>query len=74
MISDQRALGIELLADVRAHGQRIGHLAERTLDAFLVLSDVDKNLRRKLLDAGSEEEPIRSVYGVGYRLETLGGG
>ena len=43
-------------------------VVDRTIDSHI------KNLRRKLLEAGSEDEPIRSVYGVGYRLEALGGG
>ena len=42
-------------------------VVDRTIDSHI------KNLRRKLLEAGSEDEPIRSVYGVGYRLEALGG-
>jgi two-component system response regulator BaeR len=28
-----------------------------------------KNLRRKLTETGGQEDPIRSVYGVGYRLD-----
>ncbi|MBF5005908.1 response regulator [Diaphorobacter sp. NR2-3-3-1] len=43
-------------------------VVDRTIDSHI------KNLRRKLLDAGSEDEPIRSVYGVGYRLEVLDNG
>ena len=38
-------------------------VVDRTVDSHI------KNLRRKLMDAGSAEDPIRSVYGVGYRLE-----
>ncbi|MDQ1134214.1 DNA-binding response OmpR family regulator [Pseudoxanthomonas winnipegensis] len=28
-----------------------------------------RNLRRKLHEAGLSEDPIRSIYGMGYRLE-----
>ena len=38
-------------------------VVDRTVDSHI------KNLRRKLMDAGCAEEPIRSVYGVGYRLD-----
>lgn len=38
-------------------------VVDRTVDSHI------KNLRRKLMDAGYADEPIRSVYGVGYRLD-----
>ena len=38
-------------------------VVDRTVDSHI------KNLRRKLMDAGCADEPIRSVYGVGYRLD-----
>jgi two-component system response regulator BaeR len=36
---------------------------DRTVDSHI------KNLRRKLTETGDQEDPIRSVYGVGYRLD-----
>ena len=36
---------------------------DRTIDSHI------KNLRRKLTETGGLEDPIRSVYGVGYRLD-----
>ncbi|WDS35124.1 response regulator [Pseudoxanthomonas sp.] len=38
-------------------------VTDRTVDSHV------RNLRRKLLEAGLEEDPIRSIYGMGYRLE-----
>jgi len=38
-------------------------VADRTVDSHL------KNLRRKLVDAGGSEDWIKSIYGVGYRME-----
>ena len=38
-------------------------VVDRTVDSHI------KNLRRKLMEAGCADDPIRSVYGVGYRLE-----
>jgi two-component system, OmpR family, response regulator BaeR len=38
-------------------------VTDRTVDSHV------KNLRRKLMDAGNGEDPIRSIYGVGYRLD-----
>lgn len=35
---------------------------DRTVDSHI------KNLRRKLIETGLMDDPIRSVYGVGYRL------
>ena len=36
---------------------------DRTVDSHV------RNLRRKLADAGLDNEPIRSIYGMGYRYE-----
>jgi len=38
-------------------------VTDRTVDTHV------KNLRRKLADAGGSEEWIKSIYGVGYRME-----
>lgn len=38
-------------------------VTDRTVDSHV------KNLRRKLSEAGAEDDPIRSIYGVGYRLD-----
>ncbi|HEX7060913.1 MAG TPA: response regulator [Woeseiaceae bacterium] len=38
-------------------------VTDRTVDSHI------KNLRRKLAQAAPGEEPIRSIYGVGYKLE-----
>lgn len=38
-------------------------VTDRTVDSHI------KNLRRKLEQAAPEREPIRSIYGVGYKLE-----
>jgi len=38
-------------------------LSDRTVDSHI------KNLRRKLEQAMPDLEPIRSIYGVGYRYE-----
>ncbi len=38
-------------------------VADRTVDSHV------KNLRRKLVDAGMSEDVIRSIYGVGYKLD-----
>lgn len=40
-------------------------LSDRTVDSHV------KNLRRKLEQACPGQEPIRSIYGVGYRFEPL---
>lgn len=40
-------------------------VTDRTVDTHI------KNLRRKLAEVRSEQEIIRSVYGVGYRLEAI---
>jgi len=36
---------------------------DRTIDSHV------KNLRRKLVEAGGDENWIKSIYGVGYRME-----
>jgi two-component system response regulator BaeR len=67
---------------LKALGERPGHVLSRNrlLDAIYVdhrvVSDrtVDshvKNLRRKLALAGGGEDPIESVYGVGYKFDGL---
>ncbi|MEQ4575803.1 MAG: response regulator [Gammaproteobacteria bacterium] len=38
-------------------------VTDRTVDSHV------KNLRRKLFEAGVGDDPIRSIYGVGYRLD-----
>jgi two-component system response regulator BaeR len=38
-------------------------VTDRTVDSHV------KNLRRKLSEAGAEDDPIRSIYGMGYRLD-----
>lgn len=38
-------------------------VTDRTVDSHV------RNLRRKLSDAGGGEDPVASIYGVGYRLD-----
>lgn len=38
-------------------------VGDRTIDTHV------KNLRRKIVEAGGEEDMVRSIYGVGYKLE-----
>lgn len=38
-------------------------VTDRTVDSHI------KNLRRKLVEAGGDEEWIKSIYGIGYRME-----
>lgn len=38
-------------------------VSDRTVDSHV------KNVRRKIVDAGGDEEWLRSIYGVGYKLE-----
>ena len=38
-------------------------VSDRTVDSHI------KNLRRKLQEAAPDEDLVRSVYGIGYRLE-----
>ncbi len=39
-------------------------VTDRTVDSHV------RNLRRKLHESGLADDPIRSIYGMGYRLET----
>jgi len=48
----------------KLHGDQRA-ISDRTIDSHI------KNLRRKLEQASPGEEPIRSIYGVGYKLEVL---
>jgi len=41
------------------------YVCDRTIDSHI------KNLRKKLADVSKLKNPIRSIYGVGYRLELL---
>ncbi|MEJ2801246.1 response regulator [Comamonadaceae bacterium PP-2] len=38
-------------------------VTDRTVDSHV------RNLRRKLIEAGAEGDPIRSIYGIGYQLD-----
>lgn len=38
-------------------------VSDRTVDSHV------KNLRRKIMDAGGEEDWLRSIYGLGYKLD-----
>ncbi len=38
-------------------------VSDRTVDSHV------KNVRRKIIEAGGEEDWLRSIYGVGYKLE-----
>jgi two-component system response regulator BaeR len=38
-------------------------VSDRTVDSHV------KNVRRKIVDAGGEEDWLRSIYGVGYKIE-----
>lgn len=68
-----------LLATLAAHPGRVfsrDQLLDRLYDDHRVVTDrtVDshvKNLRRKMAAVRGDQELIRSVYGVGYRLEVL---
>jgi two-component system response regulator BaeR len=68
---------LRLLRALAAQPKRIlsrGQLLERLYEDHRVVTDrtVDshvKNLRRKLATTCAEEELIRSIYGVGYKLE-----
>jgi len=68
-----------LLAALAAHPGRVlsrSQLQDRLYEDHRVVTDrtVDthvKNLRRKLANVRGEQELIRSVYGVGYRLEAI---
>lgn len=54
-------LGRDRLMDEMYPDRRV--VSDRTIDTHV------RNLRAKLLDARPGDDPIRSVYGVGYRLE-----
>ena len=43
-------------------------VTDRTVDSHI------KNLRKKVLHHHKDSELIKSVYGVGYKYEELGGG
>ncbi|TMH26804.1 MAG: response regulator [Betaproteobacteria bacterium] len=79
---DGRALGLtpvefRLLKTLAAQPRRIfsrSQLLERLYEDHRVVTDrtVDshvKNLRRKIAAACGDEELVRSIYGVGYKLE-----
>jgi len=58
-----RVLSRSQLQDYLYHDHRV--VTDRTVDTHV------KNLRRKLVDVRPGQEIIRSVYGVGYRLEAI---
>ncbi|VVE70697.1 DNA-binding response regulator [Pandoraea captiosa] len=68
---------LRLLATLASHPDKTfprAHLLDRMYDDHRVVADrtVDshiKNLRRKLQAIRPDEEIVRSIYGVGYRLE-----
>lgn len=68
-----------MLATLAAHPGRVfsrDQLLDRLYRDHRVVTDrtVDthvKNLRRKIAAVRGDQELIRSVYGVGYRLETI---
>nr|WP_218668253.1 response regulator [Halomonas utahensis] len=68
-----------LLAALAAHPGRVlsrEQLQDRLYDDYRVVTDrtVDthvKNLRRKMASVRGEQDFIRSIYGVGYRLEPI---
>lgn len=68
---------LRLLATLASHPDKTfprAHLLDRMYDDHRVVADrtVDshiKNLRRKLQAVRPDEEIVRSIYGVGYRLE-----
>ncbi len=74
---DLTPVEFRLLATLFTHPGRVysrDQLLDRVYDDHRIVSDrtVDshvKNLRRKLADRMGEAMPIRSVYGVGYKLE-----
>jgi two-component system, OmpR family, response regulator BaeR len=59
--SPERVWSREQLLDHLYADNRI--VTDRTVDSHV------RNLRRKLLQAGLNEDPIRSIYGMGYRME-----
>ena len=62
MAQPGRVFSRQQLMDAAYRDHRV--VSDRTVDSH------EKNLRRKLADAGFD--PITSVYGVGYRLEPFG--
>ena len=68
---------LRLLATLASHPDKTfprAHLLDRMYDDHRIVADrtVDshiKNLRRKLQAIRPDEEIVRSIYGVGYRLE-----
>jgi two-component system response regulator BaeR len=59
--SPGRVFSRQQLLDAAYEGHRI--ITDRTVDSHI------KNLRRKLQTVSPDQEPIRSVYGVGYKLD-----
>lgn len=59
--SPRRVWSRDLLMDHLYSDHRV--VADRTVDSHI------KNLRRKLTEAGAPDDPIRSIYGVGYGLD-----
>lgn len=78
-VLDLTPVEFRLLATLAEHPGRVlsrSQLLDRLYEDHRVVTDrtVDthvKNLRRKMAAIRAEDEVIRSVYGVGYRLETL---
>lgn len=76
---DLTPVEFRLLANLASQPGRVfsrAQLLDRLYDDHRVVTDrtVDahiKNLRRKMAAVRGDQELIRSVYGVGYRLETL---
>lgn len=56
-----RVFSRDRLLDRLYHDHRV--VTDRTVDSHI------KNLRRKMQQVAPGEEPIRSIYGVGYKLE-----
>ncbi|MBA1146629.1 response regulator [Ectothiorhodospiraceae bacterium WFHF3C12] len=78
-VLDLTPVEFRLLATLAEHPGRVfsrDQLMDRLYEDHRVVTDrtVDthvKNLRRKMAAVRADEEIIRSVYGVGYRLEAL---
>lgn len=74
---DLTAVEFRLLKALAARPGRVlsrGQLQQQLYNDHRIVSDrtVDshvKNLRRKMAEADPEAEPIRSIYGVGYKYE-----
>ena len=56
-----RIFSRQQLMDSAYNDHRI--VSERTIDSHI------KKLRKKLRDVSEDQEPVQSVYGVGYRFE-----